>query len=47
MNNKKRKMILEIYRDCLKLKSKQELTEFGKGQLAVCKLLLEKYSNSY
>lgn len=42
MNKKERELVEGIYRDCLKLKKRKELTEFGEGQMKVCGMLLEK-----
>lgn len=42
MNKKERLLITEIYKDCLKLKRRGELTEFGEGRLNLCKILLLK-----
>ncbi len=43
MNNEERKLLLQVYHDCLELESKNQLTEFGKGQLEICKILLNDY----
>ncbi|MFA4887833.1 MAG: hypothetical protein WC595_06500 [Candidatus Nanoarchaeia archaeon] len=42
MNSKEKNILLIIYKDCLELKRKGVLTEFGEGQLEVCRILLEK-----
>ena len=41
MNKQEFQLITEIYKDCIKLKRRKELTEFGEGQLMLCKLLLK------
>ncbi len=41
MNQREHKFILEIYKDCLKLKKRKELTEYGKGQEDLCLMLLK------
>ncbi len=41
MNCKEKKMILDIYNDCLKLKKQGELTSYGEGQMDLCKILLK------
>jgi len=40
MNAREKKLIKETYADCIRLKKKGELTEFGEGQLVLCELLL-------
>jgi hypothetical protein len=40
MNKVEETLIKEIYRDCINLKKIKELTEFGEGQIYLCKLLL-------
>jgi len=40
MNKKESKLISEIYLDCLLLKKRKEITEFGEGQLKICEMLL-------
>lgn len=40
MDKKERELVEGIYRDCLRLKKRKELTEFGEGQMAVCGMLL-------
>lgn len=40
MNKIEKKKLLEIYEDCLKLEKQGTLTEFGEGQLILCKMLL-------
>ncbi|MDD4878073.1 MAG: hypothetical protein PHO02_03495 [Candidatus Nanoarchaeia archaeon] len=42
MNKKERLLVMEIYKDCLKLKRRGELTEFGEGRLNLCRILLLK-----
>lgn len=42
MDRKERALVEEIYKDCLRLKKRGELTEFGEGQLRVCEMLLGK-----
>ena len=42
MNKEERKLIKEIYQDCIKLKKRGELTEFGKGQMILAGILLRK-----
>jgi hypothetical protein len=39
MNKKEKAIIKEIKTDCLKLKKKDDLTEFGEGELSIIKLL--------
>jgi hypothetical protein len=39
MNRAERELVERMYRDCLQLKRRGELTEFGEGQLVLCKLL--------
>lgn len=41
MNRKEKKLLLEIYKDRLKLKRQKQLTEFGEGQLVLCKILIK------
>ena len=41
MNKRERKLIANIYKDCLKMKRLGQLTDFGEGQLMLCKLLLK------
>ena len=45
MNKRERKLIEEVYKDCIKLKRRKDLTEFGKGQLYLCMMLLKIKSN--
>lgn len=40
MNKKERELVEGIYKDCLRLKKRGELTEFGEGQMRVCEMLL-------
>jgi hypothetical protein len=40
MNKKEKAILYQIYSDCVYLKLRDELTEFGEGQLDVCKTLL-------
>lgn len=40
MNKKEREFVEGIYRDCLILKKRKELTEFGEGQMRICGMLL-------
>lgn len=40
MKKKERTLITKIYNDCLQLKKKGDLTEFGAGQMAVCEMLM-------
>jgi len=42
MNKKERAIIKEIKRDCIKLKKKKDLTEFGWGQLCLIQILEKK-----
>lgn len=42
MDSEERKLLIQIYKDCIKLKKRKELTEFGRGQLIICELLLRK-----
>lgn len=42
MNKKEQQLIKEIYKDCLALKKRGELTEFGYGQLCLCKRLIKR-----
>ena len=42
MNLRERTLLKNIYKDCIKLRQKNELTEFGEGQLALCQMLLKK-----
>jgi len=47
MNKQEFKILTGIYTDCLRLKKRKELTEFGRGQLYLCELLIKnkkKYS---
>ena len=41
MNKKERALVEGIYRDCLILKKRKELTEFGEGQKRVCGMLIK------
>ena len=47
MNKRERTLIEGIYRDCLKLKRRKELTEFGEGQMCVCEMLLGTKKEDY
>ena len=42
MNRKEGDLLRGIYADCLRLKRAGELTEFGEGQLVLCRMLLWK-----
>ena len=42
MNRQEKNRLLKVYRDCLKLKRKGKLTEYGEGQMDLCKMLLDK-----
>ena len=42
MNRREKNRLLKVYKDCLKLKRKGELTEYGEGQMDLCKILLNK-----
>ncbi|MBU4351624.1 MAG: hypothetical protein KJ939_00895 [Nanoarchaeota archaeon] len=46
MNKKEQKFITSIYNDCLALKRRGELTEFGQGQMILCKMLLKMKKNN-
>lgn len=39
MNKRERALIEKIYKDCVQLKRRGELTEFGEGELSVCRIL--------
>jgi len=41
MNKKEKQIIKKIYNDCLELEKKKDITEYGKGQRDLCKLLLK------
>lgn len=41
MNKKERALVEGIYRDCLILKKRKELIEFGEGQKRVCGMLIK------
>jgi len=45
MNRQEKKLLLEIYRDCLKLEKRGELTEYGRGQRDLCRMLLKINDN--
>ena len=40
MNRRERALVLHIYRDCLRLEKAGQLSEFGLGELYLCRLLL-------
>mgnify|MGYP003565200527 CR=1 FL=1 len=42
MNKKEKEFLEEIYNDCIKLKRKNDLTEYGAGQGALASVLLKK-----
>ena len=42
MNRREKNRLLKVYKDCLKLKRKGELTEYGEGQMDLCRMLLGK-----
>ena len=41
MNKCERKILETIYTDCICLQKQNRLTEYGKGQLNICELLLK------
>ena len=41
MRKDEREYLKAIYCDCISLRRRGELTDFGEGQLALCKTLLE------
>lgn len=38
----KKEILTETLKDCIKLKKQKQLTEFGEGQMVLCKLMLGK-----
>lgn len=46
MNRQEKDRLLKIYKDCLKLKKKGMLTEYGEGQMDLCKILLKPKSET-
>lgn len=42
MNKKERKYLEEVYKDCVSLERRKDLTEFGAGQGMLCCILLKK-----
>lgn len=42
MNRQEKNLLLEVYRDCLRLEKRGELTEYGRGQKDLCKMLTRK-----
>jgi len=42
MNKKERDILEEIYRECVELEGKRDLTEYGAGQGDLCIRLLKK-----
>jgi len=42
MNKKEKSLLKEIKKDCIKLKRKGYLTEYGEGQLDLIKVIIEE-----
>lgn len=42
MNKKEREYLEEVYKDCLSLERRKDLTEYGAGQGDLCIMLLKK-----
>jgi len=42
MNRREKELVLKVYKDCQKLKRKGKLTEYGEGQMDLCRMLLDK-----
>jgi hypothetical protein len=40
MNRQEYELVLQVYEDCVQLENRNELTEFGQGELSLCRLLL-------
>lgn len=47
MNQKEREYLEEIYKDCINLERRKDLTEYGAGQGDLCILLLKKKRKSF
>ena len=41
MNKKEQAILNQIYSDCVFLRLRGELTDFGEGQLELCEMILE------
>ena len=41
MNKRERKILHDVYRDCKELEKRNDLTEYGKGQMDLCKKFLK------
>jgi hypothetical protein len=42
MNRRENELVLKVYKDCLKLKRNGKLTEYGEGQMDLCRMLLHE-----